>query len=98
LNTNLNLHPSLPLINGPHPSIPPPPISSTPHLTRPDTSASQDDVAFKERQKREAAELKAAAVKAGQKGPLSGGGIKKYVFDRSVLPISSISYLGDLDV
>jgi hypothetical protein len=59
----------------------------------------QDDVAFKERQKREAAELKAAAVKAGQKGPLSGGGIKKYVSSRLVLvvsPISSSVCLGDL--
>jgi len=36
-----------------------------------------DDKAFKERLKREQAELKAAAIKAGQKGPLAGGGIKK---------------------
>jgi hypothetical protein len=52
----------------------------------------QDDVAFKERQKREAAELKAAAVKAGQKGPLAGGGIKKFV--RST-PLSDMNILPD---
>ncbi|OCF36340.1 hypothetical protein I317_05459 [Kwoniella heveanensis CBS 569] len=37
----------------------------------------EDDLAFKEKQKREAAELKAAAAKAGGKGPMGGGGIKK---------------------
>ncbi|KAF3080274.1 hypothetical protein TWF569_010992 [Orbilia oligospora] len=36
-----------------------------------------DDLAFKEKQKKEAAELKAAQAKAGQKGPMGGGGIKK---------------------
>ncbi|OCF73403.1 hypothetical protein I204_05240 [Kwoniella mangroviensis CBS 8886] len=36
-----------------------------------------DDIAFKERQKKEAAEMKAAAAKAGQKGPMGGAGIKK---------------------
>ena len=37
----------------------------------------EDDKAFKERQKKEQAELKAAAANAGKKGPLAGGGIKK---------------------
>ncbi|ODN76299.1 hypothetical protein L202_06225 [Cryptococcus amylolentus CBS 6039] len=37
----------------------------------------EDDIAFQEKQKREAAELKALAAKAGGKGPMSGGGIKK---------------------
>nr|XP_031858117.1 uncharacterized protein CI109_006458 [Kwoniella shandongensis]KAA5525189.1 hypothetical protein CI109_006458 [Kwoniella shandongensis] len=36
-----------------------------------------DDLAFKERQKKEAAELKALATKAAQKGPMGGTGIKK---------------------
>nr|XP_019014708.1 uncharacterized protein I206_00794 [Kwoniella pini CBS 10737]OCF53489.1 hypothetical protein I206_00794 [Kwoniella pini CBS 10737] len=37
----------------------------------------EDDIAFKEKQKREAAELKALAAKAGGKGPMGGAGIKK---------------------
>ncbi|KAI5815741.1 translation machinery associated TMA7 [Pyronema omphalodes] len=36
-----------------------------------------EDLAFKERQKKEAAERKALAEQAKQKGPLTGGGIKK---------------------
>ncbi|KAF3918271.1 hypothetical protein ABW21_db0202441 [Orbilia brochopaga] len=42
-----------------------------------------DDVAFKEKQKRDAAELKAMQQKAKEKGPLGGGGIKKYVISMS---------------
>ncbi|ORX34821.1 translation machinery associated TMA7 [Kockovaella imperatae] len=37
----------------------------------------EDDLAFKEKQKKEQAELKAAAQKASQKGPMGGAGIKK---------------------
>ncbi|CAK9783600.1 unnamed protein product [Cutaneotrichosporon oleaginosum] len=37
----------------------------------------EDDKAFLEKQKREQAELKAAAAKASGKGPMGGGGIKK---------------------
>ncbi|KAI9209327.1 translation machinery associated TMA7 [Polychytrium aggregatum] len=37
----------------------------------------EDDAAFKQKQKEEAAKLKELQAKAGQKGPLSGGGIKK---------------------
>ncbi|RSH82816.1 Translation machinery-associated protein 7 [Saitozyma podzolica] len=37
----------------------------------------EDDLAFKEKQKKEAAELKALKDKAGQKGPMGGAGIKK---------------------
>ncbi|CCX14900.1 translation machinery associated TMA7 [Pyronema domesticum] len=36
-----------------------------------------EDHAFKEKQKKEAAERKALAEQAKQKGPLTGGGIKK---------------------
>ncbi|XAO26703.1 hypothetical protein I312_105543 [Cryptococcus bacillisporus CA1280] len=37
----------------------------------------EDDLAFKEKQKKEAAELKALAAKAAQKGPMGGAGLKK---------------------
>lgn len=37
----------------------------------------EDDKAFKERQRKEAAERKALAEKAKQKGPMGGAGIKK---------------------
>ncbi|KAK6347174.1 hypothetical protein TWF696_007250 [Orbilia brochopaga] len=37
----------------------------------------EDDLAFKEKQKKEAAELKAMQEKAKGKGPLATGGIKK---------------------
>ncbi len=37
----------------------------------------QEDLAFKEKQKAEAAAMKAMQTKAAQKGPLVGGGIKK---------------------
>ncbi|KAI8923997.1 translation machinery associated TMA7 [Entophlyctis helioformis] len=37
----------------------------------------EDDLAFKQKQKEEQAKLKELAAKAGQKGPLVGGGIKK---------------------
>ncbi|KAJ6256707.1 hypothetical protein Dda_8573 [Drechslerella dactyloides] len=38
----------------------------------------EDDLAFKEKQKKDAADLKAMQEKAKGKGPLGGGGIKKY--------------------
>ncbi|ORY29315.1 translation machinery associated TMA7 [Naematelia encephala] len=37
----------------------------------------EDDLAFKEKMKKEAAEKKALAEKAAQKGPMGGTGIKK---------------------
>jgi len=37
----------------------------------------EDDVAFKAKQKADAAALKAAAEKAKQKGPMGGAGLKK---------------------
>jgi hypothetical protein len=67
-------------------------LSSTAHLSIPNSDPQlkplkaakkekveldEDDKAFKERQKKEQAELKAAAANAGKKGPLAGGGIKK---------------------
>jgi hypothetical protein len=37
----------------------------------------EDDLAFKKKQKEDAAKLKVMQLKAGQKGPLLGGGIKR---------------------
>jgi len=37
----------------------------------------EEDAAFKEKQKADQKALKEAATKAAEKGPLSGGGIKK---------------------
>lgn len=37
----------------------------------------EDDMAFKQKQKEEQKKLQEMKSKAGQKGPLSGGGIKK---------------------
>ncbi|KAI5788453.1 translation machinery associated TMA7 [Geopyxis carbonaria] len=37
----------------------------------------ENDLAFKEKQRKDAAERKALAEKAKQKGPMTGGGIKK---------------------
>jgi len=41
------------------------------------TELDEADLEFKEKQKKEAAERKALAEQAKQKGPMSGGGIKK---------------------
>ncbi|KAJ3219195.1 Translation machinery-associated protein 7 [Dinochytrium kinnereticum] len=40
----------------------------------------EDDMAFKQKQKEEAAKLKELQSKASQKGPLTGGGIKVRTF------------------
>lgn len=37
----------------------------------------EDDLAFKQKQKEEAAKLKELAAKAAGKGPMGGGGMKK---------------------
>lgn len=37
----------------------------------------EDDLAFKQKQKEDQKKLDSMKAKAGQKGPLSGGGIKK---------------------
>lgn len=50
------------------------PLKAPKKLAREDT---EEDVAFKERKRKEEAELKAAREKALKSGPMVGGGIKK---------------------